>query len=44
MSSASAVGAGPVTQLNTTGPILKSTIQSLKTQFRVFQSRKVFVE
>lgn len=44
MSSASAVGAGPVTQLNTTGPILKSTVQSLKTQFKVFQSKKVFVE
>jgi hypothetical protein len=44
MSSASAVGAGPVTQLNATGPILKSTIQSLKTQYRLFKSRKVFVE
>lgn len=44
MSSASAVGAGPVTQLNATGPILKSTIQSLKTQFKVFQSKKVFTE
>jgi hypothetical protein len=44
MSSASAVGAGPVTQLNTTGPILKSTVQSLKSQFKVFQSKKVFVE
>lgn len=44
MSSASAVGAGPVTQLNTTGPILKSTIQSLKTQYRLFQSKKVFTE
>ena len=44
MSSASAVGAGPVTQLNATGPILKSTVQSLKTQYRLFKSRKVFVE
>lgn len=44
MSSASAVGAGPVTQLNATGPILKSTIQSLKTQFKLFKSKKVFVE
>lgn len=44
MSSASAVGAGPVTQLNATGPILKSTIQSLKTQYKLFKSKKVFVE
>ncbi len=44
MSSASAVGAGPVTQLNATGPVLKSTIQSLKTQYKLFKSTKVFVE
>ena len=44
MGTASAVGAGPVTQLNATGPILKSTVQSLKTQFKLFQSKKVFVE
>jgi len=44
MTSASAVGAGPVTQLNVSGPILKSTVQSLKTQYRLFKSRKVFVE
>jgi hypothetical protein len=44
MSSASAVGAGPVTQLNSTGPILKATVQSLKTRFTLFQSKKVFIE
>lgn len=44
MSTASAVGAGPVTQLNAAGPSLKATIQSLKTQFRLFQSKKVFTE
>lgn len=44
MSTASAVGAGPVTQLNATGPSLKATVQSLKTQFKVFQSKKVFTE
>jgi len=44
MTSASAVGAGPVTQLNVSGPILKSTVQSLKTQYKLFKSKKVFVE
>lgn len=44
MSTASAVGAGPVTQLNATGPGLKATVQSLKSQFKVFQSKKVFTE
>lgn len=44
MSSASAVGAGPVPQLNATGPALKATVQSLKTQFKIFQSKKVFTE
>lgn len=44
MSTASAVGAGPVTQLNATGPTLKATVQSLKAQFKVFQSKKVFTE
>jgi hypothetical protein len=44
MSSASAVGAGPVTQLNAAGPTLKATIQSLKTQFKLFKSKKVFIE
>jgi len=44
MTNASAVGAGSVTQLNTSGPVLKSAIQSLKSQFTVFQSKKVFVE
>ncbi len=44
MSTASAVGAGPVTQLNATGPALKATVQSLKAQFKIFQSKKVFTE
>lgn len=44
MSTASAIGAGPVTQLNATGPALKATIQSLKAQFKLFQSKKVFTE
>ena len=44
MQSSSAVGAGPVTQLNVAGPVLKATIQSLKTQYRIFQSKKVFTE
>lgn len=44
MTTASAVGAGPVTQLNATGPGLKATVQSLKTQFKIFQSKKVFTE
>jgi hypothetical protein len=44
MGTASAVGAGPLTQINATGPILKSTVQSLKTQYKLFQSKKVFVE
>ncbi len=43
MSSASALGV-PVTQLNTTGPYLKSTVKALKTQFKLFKSKKVFVE
>lgn len=44
MTTATAVGAGPVTQLNAAGPNLKATIQSLKTQFKLFQSKKVFTE
>jgi hypothetical protein len=44
MSSASAVGAGPVTQLNAAGPSLKAAVQSLKTQFKIFQSKKAFTE
>jgi len=43
MSSASALGV-PVTQLNTTGPYLKSTVKALRTQFTLFKSKKVFVE
>lgn len=30
--------------LNTTGPSLKSTVQSLEKQFQIFQSKKVFTE
>lgn len=44
MSNASAVGAGPVTQLNVVGPILRARVQSLRTQFELFQSKKVFTE
>jgi hypothetical protein len=44
MSSASAVGAGPVTQLNATGPVLRASVDSLKRQLRRIQSRKVFIE
>jgi len=44
MSTATAVDAGPVTQLNAAGPSLKSTIQSLRTQYKTFQSKKVFTE
>jgi signal peptidase I len=44
MSSASAVGAGPVIELNTTGPVLKSTVTTLKSQLKSFQSKKVFIE
>lgn len=44
MTSASAVGAGPVIQLNTVGPVLKSTVGTLKSQLKTFQSKKVFIE
>lgn len=44
MSTASAVGAGPVISLNTTGPALKATIRALKAQYKLFQSKKVFIE
>lgn len=44
MSTASAVGAGPVISLNTTGPALKATINALKAQYKLFQSKKVFIE
>lgn len=44
MQTASAVGAGPVTQLNAAGPVLKATISSLKSQYKIFQSKKVFTE
>ena len=44
MSNASAVGAGPVTQLNSTGPVLKASIDSLKRRITRIQSRKVYIE
>lgn len=44
MSSASAVSGGPVTQLNAAGPELQAVARSLKTQLRLFQSKKVFTE
>ena len=44
MQTSSAVGAGPVTQLNAAGPVLKSTVASLKAQYKIFQSKKVFTE
>jgi len=44
MSNASAVGAGPVTQLNSTGPVLKASIESLKRRISRIQSRKVYIE
>ena len=44
MSNASAVGAGPVTQLNSTGPVLKASVDSLKRQIRRIQSTKVYIE
>lgn len=43
MTSASALGI-PVTQLNSAGPSLKASIQSLKKQIKQFQSNKVFTE
>jgi len=44
MQTASAVGAGPVAQLNAAGPVLKATVSSLKSQYKIFQSKKVFTE
>jgi hypothetical protein len=43
MTSASALGI-PVTQLNSTGPSLKASVQSLRKQIKRFQSKKVFTE
>ena len=43
MTSASALGT-PVTQLNSTGPSLKASVQSLRKQIKRFQSKKVFTE
>jgi hypothetical protein len=43
MTSASALGT-PVTQLNSTGPSLKASVQSLRAQIKRFQSKKVFTE
>ncbi|CAB4125226.1 hypothetical protein UFOVP54_86 [uncultured Caudovirales phage] len=44
MSSASSVTGGPVATLNTAGPELQAIIKSLKTQTKLFQSKKVFTE
>ena len=44
MTSASAVGAGPVTQLNTIGPALKASVQILSGSLSSFQSKKVYIE
>ena len=44
MSSAAAITGGPVTQLNAAGPELQAVSRSLKTQLRLFQSKKVFTE
>lgn len=44
MSRASAVGAGPVAQLNATGPVLKASVDSLKRQIKRIQSKKVYIE
>jgi len=43
MTSASALGV-PVTQLNSSGPSLKASVESLRTQIKRFQSKKVFTE
>lgn len=43
MTSASALGV-PVTQLNSSGPSLKASIESLRKQIKIFQSKKVFTE
>jgi len=44
MTTATSVLGGPVPSLNAAGPSLKATIQSLKTQYKLFQSKKVFTE
>jgi len=44
MSSASAVGAGAVISLNVAGPSVQAAISTLKTQYALFQSKKVFTE
>lgn len=41
---ASAVGAGPVSQLNLVAPELKQTISKLKKQIGIFKSKKVYIE
>ena len=33
-----------IISLNTTGPMLRSTAQSLKKQFSIFKSKKVFTQ
>ena len=44
LSSASSITGGPVTQLNAAGPELQAVVQSLRTQIKLFQSKKVFTE
>jgi hypothetical protein len=44
MELAKTVDGKSIISLNTTGPMLRSTVQSLKKQFALFQSKKVFTE
>jgi hypothetical protein len=44
MKDASAVSGGPVTQLNTAGPVVKASIRSLKSRISRLQSKKVYIE
>ena len=44
MTAATALTGGPVTQLNTSGPELQAVVRSLKTQIKLFQSKKVYTE
>jgi hypothetical protein len=44
MSTATSVTGGPVPALNAAGPELQAVVKSLKTQIRLFQSKKVFTE
>ena len=44
MTTATSVIGGPVVQLNAAGPELQAVVNSLKTQIKLFQSKKVFTE